>query len=101
MHWKLVPARNFPSPSCYCTQYCSVPRSPLFDLVHQIKLASLQKELNNPSLHAVQNHLQNWARANPPTPATMGRCSILPAIHDLLMNLTLPNEGPPYTGQSM
>jgi len=68
---------------------------------NQTILASLQKELNNPSLHAVQNHLQNWARANPPTPATMGRCSILPAIHDLLMNLTLPNEGPPYTGQSM
>ena len=65
---------------------------------NQTILASLQKELNNPSLHAVQSHLTSWARANPPT---MGRCSILPAIHDLLMNLTLPNEGPAYPAQSM
>ena len=33
----------------------------------------------------------------------LGRCSILPAIHDLLMNLSLPNEnsyppGPPMMG---
>jgi len=65
---------------------------------NQTILASLQKELNNPSLHAVQSHLTSWARSNPPT---MGRCSILPAIHDLLMNLTLPNEGPAFSGQNM
>lgn len=61
---------------------------------NQTILAALQKEMNNPSLHAVQAHLQNWARNNPGGGAQGPRCSFLPAIHDLLLNLTLPNEGP-------
>jgi len=61
---------------------------------NQTMLASLQKELNNASLHAVQAHLQNFHRQNPA--ATQGRCSIYPAIHDLLLNLSLPNEGPTF-----
>ena len=58
-------------------------------------LASLQKELNNPTLHAVKMHLDNFARANQPV---MQRCSIYPAISDLLQNLNVP-EGP--AGQNM
>jgi len=59
---------------------------------NQTSLASLQKELNNSALHTVQQHLTRFARNNPQVP---GRCSILPAIHDLLANLQLPNEGFP------
>jgi mediator of RNA polymerase II transcription subunit 14 len=58
-------------------------------------LASLQKELNNQTLHTVQSHLQNFSRTNPPIG---GRCSIFPAIQDLLLNLSLPNEGPTFLG---
>ena len=54
-------------------------------------LASLQKELNNPTLHAVKMHLDNFARANQ---SVLQRCSIYPAISDLLQNLNVP-EGPP------
>jgi len=61
---------------------------------NQTMLASLQKELNNQTLHAVQSHLQSFHRNNPPNPA---RCSIYPAIHDLLVNLSLPNEGPSFS----
>ena len=39
---------------------------------------------------------QNFHRQNPA--ATQGRCSIYPAIHDLLLNLSLPNEGPTFHG---
>ena len=62
---------------------------------NQTMLASLQKELNNQTLHAVQSHLANFHRQNPPSP---NRCSIFPAIHDLLLNLSLPNEGPTSYG---
>ena len=62
---------------------------------NQTMLASLQKELNNQTLHAVQSHLQTFHRQNPPSP---NRCSIFPAIHDLLVNLSLPNEGPTFLG---
>jgi mediator of RNA polymerase II transcription subunit 14 len=68
---------------------------------NQTSLASLQRELNGPALHAVQQHLMRWNASN----MNPGRCSILPAIHDLLMNLALPNEagftmgtGPPPPG---
>ena len=54
-------------------------------------LASLQKELNNQTLHAVKMHLDNFARNN--QPGMGGRCSIYPAISDLLQNLSVP-EGP-------
>jgi len=57
---------------------------------NQTMLANLEKGINNPNLHAVLQHLGNFARSNN---AAMGRCTIYPAIYDLLMNLTLPNEG--------
>merc|ERR1712227_332988 len=52
---------------------------------NQTMLANLEKGINNPNLHAVLTHLSNSA--------TMRSCTIYPAIHDLLVNLNLPNEG--------
>ena len=37
---------------------------------NQTSLASLQKELNNSALHAVQQHLSRWAAANMSVPGT-------------------------------
>lgn len=59
---------------------------------NQTCLASL-KELHNSTLHAVQQHLSRWTSSNINTP---GRCSIYPAIHDLLINLTLPFDPPSF-----
>jgi GH24 family phage-related lysozyme (muramidase) len=35
---------------------------------NQTSLASLQKELNNPTLHAVQQHLNRWNSTTLPVP---------------------------------
>ena len=39
---------------------------------NQTSLASLQKELNNPALHAVQQHLNRWNSTTLPVPGTAG-----------------------------
>jgi len=38
---------------------------------NQTSLASLQKELNNPTLHAVQQHLNRWNSTTLPVPGTV------------------------------
>jgi len=54
---------------------------------NQTSVASLER-LNNPALNAAQQHLSRWDAGN----RNQGRCTILPSIHDMLLNLTLPNE---------
>lgn len=56
---------------------------------NQTSVASLER-LNNPSLNAAQQHLSRWNASN--LNQVQGRCTILPSIHDMLLNLTLPNE---------
>ena len=57
---------------------------------NQTMLANLDKGIGNQHLHAVVQHLTNFSRTNT---SSIGRCTIFPAIWDLLMKLTLPNEG--------
>ena len=70
------------------------PLSIVIPVIYNIKqnqtmLANLEKGINNPNLHAVLTHLSGFARNNT---SAIGRCTIYPAILDLLMNLTLPGE---------
>lgn len=64
----------------------------VYDLSSNItQLAERREQPQTPAANAASALLRRFAEFGVPH----GQCSLFPAVRDLLMNLQLPNDGPP------
>lgn len=67
----------------------------IYDINSNItQLAERREPVPSGTTNAI-SHLLKRFFADYPTHSPMGECSLFPAVRDLVMNLTLPNETPP------
>jgi hypothetical protein len=63
--------------------------------IQQNQTTVAQKDQMNPTISVAQQVLTQLAQSGG---LNIQRCTIMPSVRELLINLTLPNEGPPTPG---